>query len=152
LAFAVAAHLDPEIMIVDEVLAVGDAAFQKKCLGKMGSVTGKGRTILFVSHNMAVIRSLCSRAILIHDGALAADGPAGETISTYLAMLEKSATTSLAERAMEARGRARLIGVEVSTGSPELAHVLMTGQPVRLGFRIEPVRRGTSCSFTILDP
>ncbi len=152
LAFAVAAHLDPEIMIVDEVLAVGDAAFQKKCLGKMGSVTGKGRTILFVSHNMAVIRSLCTRAILIHDGALAADGPAGETISTYLATLEKSATISLAERGAPTDGRARLVRVDISAGGQEPAHVLMTGQSARLSFQVEPVRRGTSCSFTILDP
>ena len=74
LAFAVAAHLEPEILIIDEVLAVGDAEFQKKCLGKMQDVASAGRTILFVSHNMVAVRQLCSRAILIEAGRTAADG------------------------------------------------------------------------------
>ncbi len=68
LAFAVAAHLEPEILIVDEVLAVGDAEFQKKCLGKMDEVAGGGRTVLFVSHNMAAINKLCTRAVLLERG------------------------------------------------------------------------------------
>src|ERR1700684_1230449 len=75
LAFAVAAHLEPEILLVDEVLAVGDAAFQKKCLGKRSEVTNEGRTILFVSHNATAMQSLCSRAILLKDGLLIQDGP-----------------------------------------------------------------------------
>jgi lipopolysaccharide transport system ATP-binding protein len=70
LAFAVAAHLEPEILVVDEVLAVGDAAFQKKCLGKMGDVAKEGRTVLFVSHNMAAIENLCVKAILIDNGSI----------------------------------------------------------------------------------
>jgi lipopolysaccharide transport system ATP-binding protein len=74
LAFAVAAHLEPEILFVDEVLAVGDAAFQKKCLGKMGDVTQQGRTVLFVSHNMAAVQSLCSRAIVLNNGVIVASG------------------------------------------------------------------------------
>ncbi len=68
LAFAVAAHLEPEILIVDEVLAVGDASFQKKCLGKMGQVSRDGRTILFVSHNAAAIKALCSKVVLLSNG------------------------------------------------------------------------------------
>ena len=84
LAFAVAAHLEPEILVVDEVLAVGDAAFQKKCLGKMGEVGRTGRTILFVSHNMAAIQQLCSRAILLEKGKIVADGPAQEVVHSYL--------------------------------------------------------------------
>jgi lipopolysaccharide transport system ATP-binding protein len=84
LAFAVAAHLEPEILLVDEVLAVGDAAFQKKCLGKMGDVTKEGRTVLFVSHNMGAVRSLCDRAILIGQGRVLLDGDPSEVISTYL--------------------------------------------------------------------
>ncbi len=85
LAFAVAAHLEPEILIVDEVLAVGDAAFQKKCLGKMKSVsTDEGRTVLFVSHNMAAINSLCSRAILMEGGSITAMGPAPAVVRQYL--------------------------------------------------------------------
>ena len=83
LAFAVAAHLEPEILIVDEVLAVGDAEFQKKCLGKMKDVAGHGRTVLFVSHNMTAVKSLCSRTILMRNGILAADGKTEEVISGY---------------------------------------------------------------------
>src|SRR5215213_10002858 len=76
LAFAVAAHLEPEILIVDEVLAVGDAAFQKKCLGRMGDVARHGRTVLFVSHNMTAIRTLCRRAILLNGGRVESEGGA----------------------------------------------------------------------------
>ena len=74
LAFAVAAHLEPEILLVDEVLAVGDAAFQKKCLGKMGEVAREGRTVLFVSHNMATVANLCTRCILLHGGGVVVEG------------------------------------------------------------------------------
>lgn len=84
LAFAVAAHLEPEILIVDEVLAVGDAQFQKKCLGKMSEVARGGRTILFVSHNMAAIGRLCSTAIWVDKGRLALQAPAEDAISAYL--------------------------------------------------------------------
>ena len=84
LAFAVAAHLEPEIMVVDEVLAVGDAEFQKKCLGKMGDVATEGRTVLFVSHNMAAITRLCSRAMLIESGKIRASGTTDEVVQKYL--------------------------------------------------------------------
>jgi lipopolysaccharide transport system ATP-binding protein len=84
LAFAVAAHLEPEILIVDEVLAVGDASFQKKCLGKMEDVGQEGRTVLFVSHNMAAITRLCERVILLDQGHVIADGRAAQGASTYL--------------------------------------------------------------------
>ncbi|HTW92756.1 MAG TPA: ABC transporter ATP-binding protein [bacterium] len=83
LAFAVAAHLDPEILLVDEVLAVGDAAFQKKCLGKMGDVAGEGRTILFVSHNLQAVRTLCPKSILIDAGQVAMDAPTDQTLDLY---------------------------------------------------------------------
>jgi len=83
LAFAVAAHLEPEILIVDEVLAVGDAAFQKKCLGKMEGVAKEGRTVLFVSHNMAAIKSLCSRAILLDGGHVVCAGSVDEVVDNY---------------------------------------------------------------------
>jgi lipopolysaccharide transport system ATP-binding protein len=84
LAFAVAAHLDPEILVVDEVLAVGDAAFQKKCLGKMGEVAKEGRTVLFVSHNMGSIRRLCERTIVIDKGNIDFDGNTNVVINSYL--------------------------------------------------------------------
>jgi lipopolysaccharide transport system ATP-binding protein len=84
LAFAVAAHLEPEILIVDEVLAVGDAEFQKKCLGKMGEVTKQGRTILFVSHNMAAVRLLCGSCVLLDKGRMIDSGPSHEIIDRYM--------------------------------------------------------------------
>jgi lipopolysaccharide transport system ATP-binding protein len=91
LAFAVAAHLDPEILIVDEVLAVGDAEFQEKCLGKMRAVAGgEGRTVLFVSHNMAAVSALCDRAILLDGGRVVEDGPANDVVDQYLGRLTQS--------------------------------------------------------------
>ncbi len=84
LAFSVAAHLEPDILIIDEVLAVGDADFQKKCLTKMEDVGGEGRTVLFVSHDMAAVMRLCSRVILLEDGQVAKDGPAEQIVSHYL--------------------------------------------------------------------
>ena len=84
LAFAVAAHLEPEILLVDEVLSVGDAAFQKKCLGKMEDVGQEGRTVLFVSHNMPAVTRLCRKAVLLDDGNLVSEGPAQKVVSEYL--------------------------------------------------------------------
>jgi lipopolysaccharide transport system ATP-binding protein len=88
LAFAVAAHLDPEILIVDEVLAVGDAEFQKKCLGKMGEVSKEGRTVLFVSHNMGAIKSLCSRAVFLENGKIKYNGLIEVAVETYFSVIE----------------------------------------------------------------
>jgi len=84
LAFAVAAHLEPEILLVDEVLAVGDLAFQKKCLGKMGDIAKKGRTVLFVSHNMAAIERLCDRCILLQEGRIAKSGMVADVVQSYV--------------------------------------------------------------------
>jgi lipopolysaccharide transport system ATP-binding protein len=98
LAFAVAAHLEPEILLVDEVLAVGDAAFQRKSLGKMNEVAKEGRTVIFVSHNLAIIQALCSRGVLLERGEVKADAPITEAIDHYLRTLESSATDDLLER------------------------------------------------------
>jgi lipopolysaccharide transport system ATP-binding protein len=98
LAFAVAAHLEPELLLIDEVLAVGDAAFQAKCLGKMKQVaTSQGRTVLFVSHNMASIQQLCSRAILLRDGRMVADGSPGEIVDEYLKTVGGGASSESAD-------------------------------------------------------
>ncbi len=97
LAFAVAAHLEPEILLVDEVLAVGDAEFQKKCLGKMGEVSSHGRTVLFVSHNMVAMQGLCSRVIWLDSGEIKADGPSANVISSYL----QTSFSSLTEQVWE---------------------------------------------------
>jgi lipopolysaccharide transport system ATP-binding protein len=84
LAFAVAAHLETEILLIDEVLAVGDAVFQKKCLGKIGDTANQGRTIVFVSHNMMAVDSLCTRAICLHEGRVVLEGSAASVTSRYL--------------------------------------------------------------------
>ena len=102
LAFAVAAHLEPEILIVDEVLAVGDAAFQAKCLARMRSLPDSGRTVLFVSHNMAAIRQLCERSLLLEQGRIVFDGPTEEAIDRYQQSLPKPrALGDLARRIAE---------------------------------------------------
>ena len=118
LAFAVAAHLEPEILIVDEVLAVGDAAFQKKCLGKMGDVaTKEGRTVLFVSHNMATVRALCSKAYLLDSGQIKYQGSASEAITMYMQSVKSltmSDSTSLVDRTdRSGDGSAMMVGVQV---------------------------------------
>lgn len=87
LAFAVAAHLDPEILLVDEVLAVGDAAFQRKCLGKIGEVAHEGRTVLFVSHNMGAVRSLCTRGLLLDGGVISETGSVGDCVEAYYRLI-----------------------------------------------------------------
>src|SRR5579884_3437706 len=94
LAFAVAAHLEPEILLIDEVLAVGDAAFQQKCLGKMGDVAKQGRTIPFVSHNLAAIQRLCGRVFWLDEGRIVDEGPATSVVARYL----RSALSSRTER------------------------------------------------------
>jgi homopolymeric O-antigen transport system ATP-binding protein len=98
LAFAVAAHLEQEILIVDEVLAVGDLEFQKKCLGKMHDVTTEGRTVLFVSHNMAAIQQLCQRGLLLHEGKLIFCGTVADSIREYLGHVKTLTSTDVAQR------------------------------------------------------
>jgi len=107
LAFAVAAHLEPEILIVDEVLAVGDASFQKKCLGKMGEVGKEGRTVLFVSHQMEAVSNLCSRVILLHDGAVVETGESSKVIDRYLQNTQELIRIPLSER-KDRRGNGRV--------------------------------------------
>ena len=111
LAFAVAAHLEPEILMVDEVLAVGDAEFQNKCLGKMQDVAKGGRTVLFVSHNMSAIGNLCPKCIYLKKGSLALMSATEQTVNTYLLDLKHTlATTSLKERRdRQGSGRARVV-------------------------------------------
>lgn len=98
LAFAVAAHLDPEILVVDEVLAVGDAQFQKKCLGKMGDVAHEGRTVLFVSHNMAAVQQLCQNGMVLNEGKVNFQGDIRSTINHYVQDVKTVQTLNLAER------------------------------------------------------
>src|SRR5262249_36371796 len=120
LAFAVAAHLDPDILVIDEVLAVGDAGFQKKCLDKMGEVSGGGRTVLFVSHNQQAVRNLCSRGLLLGGGRVVTDGPVGAVLQTYaqqLRSMEFHETTNIADvRFRRGNGAARFTTIKVTDG------------------------------------
>ncbi|MEQ9022166.1 MAG: hypothetical protein RLN82_05330, partial [Pseudomonadales bacterium] len=152
LAFAVAAHLEPEILVVDEVLAVGDVQFQKKCLGKMKEVGKDGRTVLFVSHNMGVVQTLCSRGIFLRYGTVKADDKANAAVSAYLRTLEKSGTHNLLERTdRKGKGVVRLAQVEVSTGGNLPSVTLATGRPAHFVFHVTTIRPKIACSFTLYD-
>ncbi len=133
LAFAVAAHLEPEILLVDEVLAVGDVSFQKKCLGKMDDVARQGRTVLFVSHNMAAVEHLCSRAIWLKDGQLARLGPCADVIRGYLEALENGAkVVPLRERQdRSGSGRAKVADFYVVDETGRRQAVLQSGRSYR---------------------
>ncbi len=140
LAFAVAAHLDPEILIVDEVLAVGDVAFQKKCLDKMGSVAkGEGRTILFVSHNMQAIRQLCSRAILLNAGEVLQDGKTADVIQGYLQAGTSATSLDSLQELVDRLPRdpaVRLLRIDVrQDGRSSLE--LLTGLPLEISIEYE---------------
>jgi lipopolysaccharide transport system ATP-binding protein len=151
LAFAVAAHLEPDILLVDEVLAVGDVGFQKKCLGRMGEVAGEGRTVLFVSHNMAVMQALCRRGILLERGRLRFDGTVTEAVSLYLRNLERAMITDVRERTDRAGWRlVRLTDVQIQAGV-DGGDVLATGTPASFVFDVDQALASTSCRFTIYD-
>jgi homopolymeric O-antigen transport system ATP-binding protein len=124
LAFAVAAHLEPEVLIVDEVLAVGDAEFQKKCLGKMDTVAREGRTVLFVSHNLDAIQRLCPRSLLLERGTLIADGATSAVIGRYLSStaveLAPGTWIDLSRAARRGTGAVRVLAVMYSSGNAAL--------------------------------
>lgn len=152
LAFAVAAHLNPEILIVDEVLAVGDAEFQKKCLGKMEDVASQGRTVLFVSHNMAIIKSLCKKGILLNNGSIAALGSIEEVVSEYLKTMEKKAAGSLLTRSdRRGKGDVKLAELNIRSGGDFTSSTLTTGGPVVFEFVLSEPFSNLRVSFTIYD-
>lgn len=132
LAFAVAAHLDPEILVVDEVLAVGDAEFQKKCLGKMGDVAKEGRTVLFVSHNMAAVQNLCPSSLLIDQGQIVTSGDTSSVVGTYLSRgWVASQGVSLRERQdRKGTGAMRFTQVAFCNESGDVVDVGQTGKPL----------------------
>jgi homopolymeric O-antigen transport system ATP-binding protein len=144
LAFAVAAHLKPEILLVDEVLAVGDTRFQRKCLEKMRDVGKLGRTVMFVSHNMPAVTRLCKRTILIDDGKVTADGPSHEVVGAYL----KSGLGTTAVREWPDRKTApgndivRLIAVRIRTDPGELTEAADIRKPVRIEMEYEVLKDG----------
>ncbi len=152
LAFSVAAHLEPEILLVDEVLAVGDVAFQKKCLGKMDDVAHQGRTVLFVSHNMGLLQALCQRGIFLDHGVVQADATITEAIEAYLKSLERVESSGLQDRTdRKGKGDVRLIDVQILNGRDEPATTLSTGRPVRFVFHLNGTVAGLSCAFTIFN-
>jgi lipopolysaccharide transport system ATP-binding protein len=152
LAFAVAAHLEPEILLVDEVLAVGDATFQKKCLGKMGDVARQGRTVLVVSHNMASILSLCQRAVMLKYGTVSKVGPVQEIVHAYLEGSKPEELVALSDRHdREGDGSVRYesIAIENADGGS----IIRTGSRCRVTIRYKsskPVRQ-TRFLLTIYD-
>lgn len=133
LAFAVAAHLEPDILIIDEVLAVGDAQFQKKCLGKIENVAGSGRTVMFVSHNMATMAALCTRALFLQRGQLKLDGPVRECIDAHLGQLEEIASAPLAERTdRTGDGRLRFLDFWLENAAGERVPTALLGDDVQV--------------------
>jgi lipopolysaccharide transport system ATP-binding protein len=153
LAFAVAAHLETEILLVDEVLAVGDAAFQRKCLAKMNEVAMEGRTVLFVSHNLATIRSLCERSVLLERGRVVADGAATEAIDSYLRALERNVDEDLLQRQdRDARGwtETKIKRIEVRDRSGH-SGVVVGGRPVTIIIHVTKVLPKMECRLTIVN-
>jgi lipopolysaccharide transport system ATP-binding protein len=146
LAFAVAAHLEPEILIVDEVLAVGDAEFQKKCMGKMDEVSRRdGRTVLLVSHNLAAVGALTHRALLLDSGRAVANGPTQDTISRYLS---KEGSPAIYVRAPDQRtSRPHISRAEVITSDGGGIHQF--GEPMELKFRIKHDEPMTKACFSV---
>jgi len=154
LAFAVAAHLDPEILLIDEVLAVGDVAFQRKCIGRMNDISQSGRTVLFVSHNMTAIQNLCTRVVLLEQGRIVLDGAADEVVSGYLATLEADAGKFFAEPELRAgTGSIRLTGARVLDGHNDTVTSLVAGTDVvfEFDYRNHEAIRQTNFTFTIFN-
>jgi homopolymeric O-antigen transport system ATP-binding protein len=140
LAFAVAAHLEPEILVVDEVLAVGDLEFQKRCLGKMQDITQQGRTVLFVSHNIGAIKSLCSRAILLDAGRVVCAGSVDRTVETYLTAGTKMFITGIIPDDAPRRwstSEAKLRSVQLANMAGEAVSQLYLGQPFRVNLTFD---------------
>ena len=152
LAFAVAAHLETDILVVDEVLAVGDTAFQQKCLGKMEAVAGQGRTVLFVSHNMAAITQLCTGALLLDGGGVQAEGPAGDVVARYLASANQEGRVDLRGRSGAAgTGGAVFEWAELQNGAGDMCQDFSIGDEVAVAFglRLAPDRPRTKLAVTI---
>jgi lipopolysaccharide transport system ATP-binding protein len=144
LAFAVAAHLEPEILVVDEVLAVGDAEFQKKCLGKMSEVAGGGRTVLFVSHNMAAVEALCTRSIYLASGEVVSEGATGDVVMAYL---RRRHTAAQAQRHKTTKIQEDLL-IERVCVAPS---ALRSGEPMKIsiGFRAAESGQIRECAILV---
>lgn len=142
LAFAVAAHLEPEILIVDEVLAVGDAEFQNKCLGKMKDVSGEGRTVLFVSHNMAAVKSLCSKGLLVSKGKI-------ELHSDILSVVKKYEDLEELEYCYEYYGNKQIKSIVIKSSENKI--YFNSSIEFQLTFKVLTPIRNAICGFVIKD-
>jgi lipopolysaccharide transport system ATP-binding protein len=153
LAFSVAAHLEPEILLVDEVLAVGDAKFQRKSLGRMDDITKQGRTVLFISHNMALIQAFCERGIYLEEGQVAAIGPMNEVVNAYLKTLEKKEAQDLSKRQdRKGKGDVILTSVEIIDGEGVPGNPIRVGQPMRFSFSLSDIsKQELWCRFSLKD-
>jgi lipopolysaccharide transport system ATP-binding protein len=157
LAFSVAAHLEPEILIVDEVLAVGDAEFQKRCLARMSEVARDGRTVLFVSHNMQAARRLCDRAILLDQGHVVADGDVETIAREYLASVDSAAVARRRWDDPDERPgdeACRLVEVGVTDEDGESASAFFSSKPIylTLEFDLPTVHPALNINFDLLTP
>ncbi len=144
LAFSVAAHLTPDILIIDEVLSVGDAQFQKKCLGKMQDVANAGRTVLFVSHNMAAVENLCERGVVLESGEVKFVGKQTDAISFYLENVNKNTDTALSDRTdRTGSGDVRITAIEIKNLDGNPLYNVSAGQDIEIHFHFEakPNRR-----------
>ncbi|MBA3331858.1 MAG: ATP-binding cassette domain-containing protein, partial [Actinobacteria bacterium] len=143
LAFSVAAHLEPEVLLVDEVLAVGDADFQRRCLGRMSEIGRSGRTILFVSHNLSAVESLCDRAIWLESGSIRAEGPASSVVSDYLADRVRVAEPVWRPPAREDPD-ARCHSIRLLGADERPRATFVSSEPVFVEFDVEVLRRDPS--------
>ncbi len=148
LAFAVAAHLEPEILIIDEVLAVGDADFQKKCLGKMKEVAGKGRTVLFVSHQLSSMMNLCDTGILLEHGELIFKGTIEEAVNRYVSRNIFSSTIDLSDFS-ERSGNGLVVFKSVSINSESDTATIKMGSTIKLSIQIEAKEELMNCSVNV---
>jgi len=149
LAFAVAAYLEPDILLVDEVLAVGDASFQKKCLGKMGEVSKSGRTVLFVSHNMPAVRNLCPRAILLCQGLVHSLGPTDEVLRQYLGMSQTQEASPARELYRDANLGLAIRAFQLLNENGQVVPVLETGRPATFRFVVETTNRRANVTGSV---
>ena len=154
LAFAIAAHLDPEILIVDEVLAVGDAEFQKKCMGKMKDVSGQGRTVLFVSHNIAAIKSLCTKGLYLKNGRVEKSGLIEPVIAEYFSEHKKIAETGIIpaefSKVSMGNGDAFFRKVYVTDKNDRVVKELAFGERFRVHLEFEAMKDLSECTLNLL--
>ncbi len=149
LAFAVAAHLDPEILVIDEVLAVGDVEFQKKCLGKMGEVAHEGRTVLFVSHNMGAVRSLCTQAILLDNGRISGTGVVSDIISQYITD-KRVETTKVVTLVPQLDANVSFTKVWITDHQGNLSADIDVLNPFMIGLEFRVLRHTTDTEITFM--